>query len=488
MSTESNHSNRWKPWLLAGGSPVPPVSGDALLAVPNIAALMALPTATIDDGGVVSVKSVMDMFMLDKTSVLVPDGITVVAALGGGNWLRLEVPSQKWILQPTWYIDPVAGNDENDGFTAVTPLQTFAEWKRRVGQRLEVAQTLNIQSDIAEDMVFDHEGTIGVYVVVQGFRTVLYSGAVTAQQPWQVTPPVSDGQITDAAIPVSWTASGLVDKMVVKTSGVGVGSCGWIAKDMGAKAARYSPLIDANTFTVYDWSVGETFDVVDLTKVSGNFIVTDSAQVIPIDLHFMNAIGASSSFITSAEGLCFPIYCEIETSFTQCIQGGYVDYIGCRIAPDTNRLYCSWSSSSWLDACLVKARITGEEDGVVGVLRNSLAQGVPAGTSVGVLIRNTQTEFTVGGWYAVYDQPTADPALYADSGSSVRLNSYLWGNGGASNYAIVLVASGLVEYPVGGKPFYGPVALADTNVGGLLRPYASLPVHNLSKACGIVQL
>ena len=37
-----------------------PVAGDALLAVPNIAALVALDDTTIDDGGEVSVKSATD--------------------------------------------------------------------------------------------------------------------------------------------------------------------------------------------------------------------------------------------------------------------------------------------------------------------------------------------------------------------------------------------------------------------------------------------
>jgi hypothetical protein len=349
---------------------------------------------------------------------------------------------------------------------------------------LEVAQTIYVDDDISEDMLFDQEGVGGVYITLQGVRTVLYSGTVTSQQAWSEAAN-TDGQITAGAMPSSWTALGLVDKLITKTSGTGVGACGWVAADLGS-AARYSPLIDANFFAVYDWSVGDTFDVVDLTKVLGSVIVSGTAQVIPIDLSFSGSGETGAVFNVVGEGICFPIYCEFACYAAQTMQGGYCDYIGCRLATESGDLYSAWQATTYLDACLSNVRIRGEEDGTIGVLSNSLSQGKTGGGNVGASFRNTQTVFTEWAWYAVYDQPTTDPALYVSSGSSVFLPNVLWGNGGGSNYAVVVLGAAHVEYLPGTAPTYGPSAVQDTNIGGLLRPYASLPVNNLSKACGII--
>lgn len=453
-----------------------------MLAVPNIAALMALPTATIDDGGVVAVKSVMDQFMLDKTSPLAPDGITVVPAAGGGNWLRLEIPSQKWLLQPTWFIDPLTGNDENVGSTALTPLSTFAEWKRRVGTRLEIPQTLNIQSDLTENLLFDMDNE-QVYVVVQGIRTTLYSGTVTAAQAWSPSGRPTDGQVTDAAIPVSWTASGLVDKLIVLTSGPSAGSAGWVARDLGAKTARYSPLIDANTYLTYDFAIGDTFDVVDLTKVNGDFEVVGSCQVIPIDLALGGGLGTE---VFSARGIAqvFPIYCDIEKAFVDVERGGFTDFIGCRLKGTVNPfIFIVDSGMCYLDACLMKSQLRCMRAGAAACTTKTLAQGDVGGVWVGISMLSNGY-IALQEWYAVYDEPTTNPALRNDGGM-VGLYDYLWGNGGASNFGVQVFGASSVVYTQ--APTYSPVAVSETVVGGLLQPYASLPVHNASKMCGIVQ-
>jgi hypothetical protein len=482
MSTNPHCSNRWKPWLLPSGSPVPPVSGDALLAVPNIAALMALPTATIDDGGVVAVKSVMDTWMLDKTSGLAPDGITVVPALGGGNWLRMEIPSQKWLLQPNWFIDPLTGDNENIGATAGTALLTFAEWKRRVGTRLEIPQTLNIQDDLTEDLLFDMDNE-QVYVVVQGLRTVLYSGTVTAARPWDPLAALPDGEITDVAIPVSWTASALVDKLIVLTSGASAGSAGFVAKDMGAKTARYSPLIDANTYLTYDFVPGDTFDVVSLTTINGTIEVVGSCHVIPVDLSARSLTG-TDTFLARSGGRIFPFFCDIEMPFIEASDAGFIDFTGCRLKTTVNQfVFIVESGTCYLDACLMKVQLRNQRAGMSICTTKTLAQGDVGGVWVGINCLSNGY-FANQEWFAVFDEPTTGAALRNDGGMA-GLYDYLWGNGGASNFGIQVFGAGSVVYTF--TPTYGPAVVADVFVGGLQRPYASLPVHNASKMCGIVQ-
>ena len=119
-------------------------AGDDLI-VPDIATLMLLGTATgLEDGERAIVLTVDQEWELDPDSTETVDGITVVAASGGGNWLRNETFSKKWSLAylAGAYVDPFAGDDENDGLaefpgapgSRIGPTQTLAEIARRLHQ------------------------------------------------------------------------------------------------------------------------------------------------------------------------------------------------------------------------------------------------------------------------------------------------------------------------------------------------------------------
>ena len=290
-----------------------PVQGDALLAVANIAALIALDDTTIDDGGVVSVKSLLDLWMLDKTSTLAPDGITVVAAPTAGNWIRMKLPSLAWQLRPTWYINEAIGNDEATGASSLAPLATFAEYQRRVGEGpLTIDHTVNLVGTITSDVVVN---TVmeddSVAITIQGVRSAaVYSGSVTAKQA-QVESTNTDLQITDAALPVSWTASGLVDKLCVLTSGPNSGAAGWIVKDVGAKAARVTLFYNEGAGTFVEPGVGETFDVVDLGLVEGALrgINGGNVRCEVRDLRFENTSGSVAEF---DGGKWTGVFCDLD--------------------------------------------------------------------------------------------------------------------------------------------------------------------------------
>lgn len=115
----------WIP-IAAGGA-----FGVGEIVVPNIAGLVAIPTAGLDDQIRARVKTLDQPFELDKLSTLAPDGITIIPAKDGGNWLRIEAFSAKWSLQLFWFIDPLSGNDENTGASAF-PLKSLAECCRRL--------------------------------------------------------------------------------------------------------------------------------------------------------------------------------------------------------------------------------------------------------------------------------------------------------------------------------------------------------------------
>lgn len=111
----------------------PGAADDCCITVPNIAALAALPAAGLTENAQARVLTTGDLWVLDRTNSCAPDGITIVAASGGGNWLRGLEANPKWACQGTWYISTATGNDENDGATPGTALRTAAELNRRLG-------------------------------------------------------------------------------------------------------------------------------------------------------------------------------------------------------------------------------------------------------------------------------------------------------------------------------------------------------------------
>jgi hypothetical protein len=116
--------------------------GQGIIYVPNIAALAALdvgPNAPNDLR--VIVQSLGAEWELLRNSTAAPDGITLVPAVGGGNWGRLELPSKLWSssylpdnLPNGVQIDPLLGDDENTGYTPTTALKTTAEACRRLAK------------------------------------------------------------------------------------------------------------------------------------------------------------------------------------------------------------------------------------------------------------------------------------------------------------------------------------------------------------------
>ncbi len=141
------------------------------------------------DGETVGVKSLRAMFVYRRGSGASADGITIVAsAYGDGVWERLAAyTDDSWLLQDTWYINTVTGSDEQGGNTAGTPIKTWAELRRRVGNgNFKQATLIVLQTDLpsSDPMIVDFgcEGQLTVF----GSTTIVESRAlvsVTARAP-----------------------------------------------------------------------------------------------------------------------------------------------------------------------------------------------------------------------------------------------------------------------------------------------------------------
>lgn len=467
-----------------------PVTGDALLAVANIAALVALDDTTIDDGGVVAVKSLMDQWMLDKTSVLVPDGITVVAAPTAGNWIRMKLPSLRWQLQANWYIDEAVGDDENTGASAIVPLQTFEEYSRRVGEGpLTLSHTVNLLSTINQDIevrtLMDDDTKD---ITILGLRSApLYSGTFTAVTN-ENAGANQDLQLTDALIPVSWTASGLVDKLCVLTSGPNAGAAGWIVnKDLGT-TARATKFYSAATGYV-EPAVGETFDVVDLGLVNGSLSGIDGGNT-RCRVQDLRVVNTAKSVFEAHGGYWNLLYCDIDGGVMNLAARSQRSSFGEGTGIQASRLRATSfilvnRGTVTISAVYAASGFHMRAEGAVICNQSSVVQytGVGAyGFNVRGASRLTNSE-PIG----VFDYPNAgNRAVRLTDNSSAGLSDFVYGYGNTSDYAIEVQAGCTAAYASGFKPLVTAGALNDTLIGGLARSYLVLPVTNLTKLAGIV--
>jgi len=145
-------------------------------------------------------------FIAAPSNTTIADGYTV---LDGYNvqWQRvLGSSAKKWLTQNTWYIDGYAGNDENDGYTSITPLKTADEIQRRWGSDPFITNpvTINYLSNL--DHMFLHwtrSGTTSCVSLI-GTTTILQSNChLTTWTPQNTSTP-EETLITSADVS-DWT-------------------------------------------------------------------------------------------------------------------------------------------------------------------------------------------------------------------------------------------------------------------------------------------
>ena len=452
-----------------------------ILTVPNIAALSAINELILDDGTMAAMLSVRDLWQLDKTSVLPIDGINVVPTLSGaGRWLRLGLSSELWQWQSTWYIDNAVGNDENDGSIPGSPIRTWNEFRRRVGKEVK-AGTVNvfIIGTLNEDVLVDMYAP-GLYLY--GERTVIYAGMVTSAQAYNPAGP-TDGQITDAGLPVGWGPSGLVDHLCVLKTGPNAGACGWIGVDLGAKTARYAPFFDIGTFTWCEPGLGDTFDIVQHSVLNGDFAVTAPGTLVFVQDIELPGSGPLGNGIWVDAGNCFAIWCNITGYSCQCAGSGQLDLAGCRVSSPGG--VGATAGGAFVEACLIAGTYSyAAYGGILDVYQPSLAQG-PGNCSFRSASAST-IRVPPGSWIAMYDTASGG-ALDCASGGTVELYGPFWGQFNILNFGVQCDSGGTVMYvlPAGGITVQGAM-VTDINVGGLLMPYAGLPQHNLNNGAKVV--
>jgi hypothetical protein len=312
------------------------IAATAVTAIANAraaAAVGAIPPATTLVNGLATTTQItkLDGIPTDAQSALQVSAIASNVATG----LFSTEAVLAWYLAnwavTDWYLDSVAGNDDNDGITAGTALATAEELSRRLAIALPIAHPVTVH--VAQGTY----GTLAVSVIqtavacpfdvvgaplLTSIGTVTYTDRIVASN--QASHLVASG-VSD------WTAH--VGKMVVVTDGASVGAVAWIAKaspgGVGASTARVSRFASEAT--------GSSVLPVSKTPATGSAVSIATLPLLEsIIIHAVNT--ANKALTTNVTNRTSRI------SFVQCSQVytegyGYLFVDACRFESISGPLY-----------------------------------------------------------------------------------------------------------------------------------------------------
>lgn len=461
------------------------------IVVANIAALSAVDDSKIADVTVAFVRTLQDAFVLDKSSTLGTDGITIVATLSGsGRWLRYELPSRAWRSQSTWHINPSTGSDENRGDSAGSALATHAELMRRLGRVADTIHIINIDADLNEDLVIDqaHDRTDfpSGGLIYNGGTSVVRSGTITGVTAYDPATR-QDGRIEDSGI-VDWAAD--VDKRIVLTSGANAGAWAWIATDLtsgGTATARHSPFITSTFGSIVTPAVNDEYDIVDLRTVTGKFGIGPLPALVQFnDFRFQPPSGKAVVYAR------FAIFsgCDLEGDDFTFENGAVHTVSGSRLRALSGAVDIGASTVDFL-ATLVESQLRVNWAGRLRILRASIGQSPIAngGTDVWVAPRvepEAVFEIDADHHYGVFDMGNATfAALTVRPGGLAELGGNLWGTGNSMDDGIIVSSAGRIVYDV--APDVQTPAVNEVVIGATTSTYAGLPATDAANLCGVVQ-
>jgi len=420
--------------------------GDQLMAttVQNIDELAALNDVPLPNGAPIAMTNVRDFWTLERGSTEAPDGITIIATQSGiGNFHRACLPHNHWRGQMNWWMDSVNGDDENSGTVVTAPIKTFEEFRRRHGRLLTdhsqapARKTLTIldTGDVVQNFLIDMK--VRQYpedFVINGSLThdPLYSGSVTGYLPWNVGAQ-QEPELTDAALPVSWTASGLVHKQAILTSGPNAGATAYVSRDLAAKTALMPLWLDASGWNMVEPGIGDTFEVFAQTVIKGNV------------------------YVDIGEGFMYLNYIEIDQSaetstYEVAVHSGYVSFVRCATKGTNNNRFHVRDGQTFLRGGMIASNysmeLTGGDVAILGTLITTDRIWCWAGVRVNI----DQATFDGSGRIDIgrgtrvkIDGDTlfvncgADAPFVFDPGGLLEASAIVWGTtGNAPQYAFLL--------------------------------------------------
>jgi hypothetical protein len=375
--------------------------GGGKITVENQAELALVDTGILSEGTLAFVKTYQRYFYLKKSSGVTVDPGNIVAGSGTDRWFYIDVPSYFWAMQATWFIDPVAGNDENKGDTSGTAIKTVREFNRRLRRPYLPTYTVNVLGDLPAT---DPMGSTSLNVPKEngdtdprlvifwiGQRTVAASGTFTANGA-NATPATNTGpSVTDTG--ATWTSH--IGKLLVVTSGAAINATTWVAKDLGSGVARSSYWWQSthNASTTPPStpgtppSSGDTYNIVNLTQVQRLYLGSKVRQIF-VNFEFPNAFSTTSD--VRDIGLTTFTTCRFSDGHTTQ-SGQSSTYNMCSFSRSTTTSFAANSNTDVsLTGCLVAMVTAGNVALVVStntncILRNTIVQNGGIFSELGVL-------------------------------------------------------------------------------------------------------
>jgi hypothetical protein len=376
--------------------------------------------------------------------------VTALQALMDQRIAANEAQTVAWLNQPDWWVDPILGNDNNDG-SAANPLATLNEYTRRIGSGVvPVLQTVNIVGDIdysAEAVVFRGSYDIAVFIV--GERTVERSGTITGVQTWDAATD-QDGQITDAGV-ANWTAD--ENRLIVLTSGPNAGAAGWVASDLGGgDTCRFSAFFEIGAFDTIDPAIAETYDVVTLSTATGIMRLENGGAVVLQDLHLVELGFLGALQVASGSGQIR--YAHIEDVFGSVMGAGvprFWSIVGSLLDASDFEFR---AGETFLNAALITKRLLIQQGGRVVLPDDTMAQATASAEVAdgGIL------HVLAAGALAVFDMPGAsDNCLNVQCGGEAQVQGRGWGTGnnGATATGLRVDSGAMVYYAGTGADRFG---------------------------------
>lgn len=304
--------NTWLALSYGGGG-----SGATITAA-TAAALTGIDDTAFNDGTIAFVVTYGDYFSLDTNDTTTPASDEVIVSFAGKRWLRLNIPSIRWALQPAWEIDFAAGNNQNSGAPGF-PLKTRAELSRRLGRN-------PTQQNTTVTYLSDHTDPILLATLVGptfrfwevGQATPVLSGTITNFA--NAVPGMNlHDAFNDTAVG-SWAP--YLGKRIKLTSGANSGAFAWIGYDTQSGNVVTSPWRKYTANGGLDGTdrpptVGDSYVVEDLTRVNYTSIATqadaaDSTGNPPVQTFDLDWGAASlAAADVSPRGGFRPVGCKI---------------------------------------------------------------------------------------------------------------------------------------------------------------------------------
>lgn len=245
--------------------------------------LASLDASQFIEGQTVWVRGVASSFRLLFNAGLTVDHSTIESANGypGAQWVRQLGRNKYWESQ-----------------TASTTVKTLSEVSRRLTNAiLSATTTVTLTSNAPSNdngtwTCRPAAGATRVQLKFVGTTTTLYSGTVTATTAIGALPSIGEDSLTDSAIPVSFTASGLLGTGIVYQRTNSTTRYWYAAKDEGSKTIRISrPSDGTGTLAQSNLAVNDTYNVLRLSTIYDQYFAGVSVPASYVQSSSTGALG-----------------------------------------------------------------------------------------------------------------------------------------------------------------------------------------------------